>query len=87
MVGLLGVFERWRWRERKREGGKSARGEIEGTEGLCWPTEGKAGGRHCTQAGKQSLAVKLAAVSNDSEMRRETHQGRWPNDPREWKYD
>ena len=40
--------------EGEKEGGKSARGELEGTEGLCWPTEGKAGGRHCTQAGRQS---------------------------------
>ena len=71
MVGLLGVFERWRWRERK-----SARGELEGTERLRWLKASKAGGRHCTQAGRQSLAVKFAAVSNDSEMRRETHQGR-----------
>ena len=46
-------------RGRGREGGKSARGELEGTEGLCWPMEGKAGGRHFTQAGRQSLAVKL----------------------------
>ena len=50
VVGLLGVFERWRrWRWRE---GKSARGELEGTEGLCWLKARQEGGI----AGGQTIA-------------------------------